>query len=139
MCFSATAQDYSKALRGRVVDSDTKQPLEGVNVVILNMPKFTATTTDNNGQFSFEKLKAGRYSLKFSMVSYHDAALNNVSVTSGKETILNVEMTEKISGMQELVVTAERDKTRSNNEFAPISARSFSMEEIKRFVATMND
>lgn len=139
LCFSATAQDYSKALRGRVVDSDTKQPLEGVNVVILNMPKFTATTTDNNGQFSFEKLKAGRYSLKFSMVSYHDAALNNVSVTSGKETILNVEMTEKISGMQELVVTAERDKTRSNNEFAPISARSFSMEETRRYAGTLND
>lgn len=133
------AQDYSKALKGRVIDSDTKQPLPGINIVLLNTPVFTATTSNNDGYFRFDLLKAGRYQVKFSMVGYHDAVLSNIAVTSGKETILNVEMHEKVADIQEVVITAKRDKTRANNEFAPISARSFSMEETKRYSGTFND
>lgn len=142
LCFftiNIFSQDYSKPLKGTVVDADTKQPLEDVNVVILNMPSFTATTTDAQGSFKFANLKAGRYSIKFSMVSYHDAVLNNITVTSGKETVLNIEMNERIEDMKEVIITAKQDKSRSNNEFAPISARSFSMEETKRYAGTLSD
>jgi hypothetical protein len=137
--YNTVAQDYAKALKGRVTDADTKQPLEGVNIILLNTPSFTATTSQNDGYFKFENLRAGRYHIKFSMVGYHDAVMNNVTVTSGKETVIHVEMTEKIADMQEVVVTAKRDKSRANNEFAPVSARSFSMEETRRYAGTLND
>jgi hypothetical protein len=136
---SVQAQNYTQSLKGRVVDADTKQPMEGVNIMLLNQPEFVGTTSQTDGYFKFENLKAGRYSIKFSMVGYHDAMLNNITVTSGKETVLNVEMSEKIADMQEVVVMAKRDKARANNEFAPISARSFSMEETKRYAGTLND
>lgn len=135
----AIAQDYSQNLKGRVVDKDTRQPLEGVNVVMLNTAVFTATTTDADGRFLFEKLRAGRYNFKLSMMGYHDALLNNITVTSGKETVLQVDMQEKINSITEVVVSAGKNKGSANNEFAPISARSFSMEETRRYAGTLND
>ncbi len=134
-----TAQDYTQTLKGKVTDRDTKQPLEGVNITIQNLELFTGTATDGSGNFRFEKLKAGRYTLKLTMMGYDEAVLSNITVTSGKETVLNVEMQEKITGMNEVIIEAKKDKSRANNEFAPVSARSFSMEETKRYAGTLND
>jgi len=136
---SIHAQDYARNLKGRVTDKDTRQPLEGVNIVLQNVEPFTATTTDAEGNFKFESLKAGRYNLKFSMMGYDEVSLQNITVTSGKETVLTVEMQERINNMEDVVITAQKDRTRANNEFAPISARSFSMEETRRYAGTLND
>ena len=130
---SATAQDLVKTIKGKVVDKDTKQPIFGVNVYILNSNPPQDATTIEDGSFKIEKVNVGRRSLRFTYIGYEDASVNELLVSSGKETFLNIEMQEKINSIKEVEVTGTKDKSRANNEFATISARSFSAEEMLSF------
>lgn len=133
------AQEYTKPIKGRVTDKDSKQPLEGVGVMIVGTNPPQGTVTDNNGVYRIDNVKAGRHSIKFTYVGYQDVLINELQVVTGKETVLNIEMQEKVTEMTEVEIKAEKDKTRANNSFATISARSFSMDESKRYAATLND
>ena len=53
-------------LSGTVTGQDNNQPLTGANIILGK--SFMATTTDNNGDFSFKSLKQGTYTLKISFV-----------------------------------------------------------------------
>ena len=60
-------------LSGRVTGKDNNEPLAGANVVLGNA--FMATATDSNGNFSFNKLKPGDYTLKVSFVGFETRTL----------------------------------------------------------------
>ena len=66
--------------------------------------------------------------------------LSNVLVGTGKELVLKIELTESITALDEVVITAGSDnKAEAFNEMATVSARSFSVEETKRFAAGISD
>lgn len=133
------AQQFTTSIHGKVFDKDSKQPLEAVNIFILNSNPPVGTSTDENGNFRIANIGVGRHSLKFSFVGYNEVTLNEVLVTSGKETVVNVEMQEKVTTLKEVTVTQERDKSKSSNDFATVSVRSFSAEEMNRYAGTLND
>ena len=133
------AQDLTATVRGVVLDKDSRQPLQAVNVLVMNTNPPQGATTNADGSFKIEKVTVGRHTLRFSYVGYEDALVAELFISSGKETQLNIEMQEKVNAMQEVVVTAGKDKTKANNEFASVSARSFSAEEMSRYAATQND
>ncbi|HWB63426.1 MAG TPA: TonB-dependent receptor, partial [Chitinophagales bacterium] len=133
------AQDITETVRGKVIDKDSRQPLFGVNVMVMSTNPPQGAVTDENGEFKIEQVKVGRHTLRFSLVGYDEAMVSEVLVSSGKELYLNIEMQEKVTNMNEVVVTSRKDKSKANNEFATISARSFSAEEMSRYAATQND
>ena len=55
-------------LNGTVTDAETKTPLIGANIFLLNT-KF-GCTTDENGKFLIRDVPVGSYSIKFSYVGY---------------------------------------------------------------------
>lgn len=134
-----TAQQLTGTVKGKVVDKDSHQPLAGVNVFLINSNPPRGVATDEDGSFKLEQVNVGRQSLKFSYLGYDDAVLSELLVTSAKDLYLNVEMQERITNLKEVEVTVEKDKSRANNDFAPVSARSFSAEEMNRYAGTQND
>lgn len=135
----ATAQSFTKNIKGKITDKDSKQPLAGVNVLVINSNPSQGATTDVDGNFILENVSVGRHNIKFTYIGYEDATVNEVLVNSGKEVYLTIEMQEKITKMKDVEITYARDKSKANNDFAPISARSFSAEEMNRYAGTQND
>ena len=126
-------------IRGRVLDEDTMQPLPGANILITSSTPPKGTTTDENGYYEIQDVKVGRVSLEFSFIGYHTRLIKNVTLNSGKELILNIELEEKVIMGKEVTITAPQRKDRPSNEMAKVSARSFTVEETERYAGSRND
>ena len=137
--FTTSAQQLTATVRGKVIDKDSRQPLFGVNILVLKTDPPQGAVTEADGSFKIENVTIGRHTLRFTYVGYEEAVISELGVGSGKEVQVTVEMQEKVSNMNEVVVTAEKDKSKANNEFATVSARSFSADEMSRYAATQND
>ncbi len=136
---SALMAQLTQTIRGRITDRDSRQALIGVNVLLPNEDAFTGTTTDMNGAFRLENVPVGRVSLRISYLGYETIELNNLELTTGKELVLDLEMTESMLELDAVTITANDDGNRVRNEMATVSARSFSVEESQRFAGARND
>ena len=72
-------------------------------------------------------------------MGYEDYVISEVLVGSAKEINLTIRLTESLEQLNEVVLTASKNRSKSNNEMAAVSARSFSVEETKRFPASISD
>jgi len=133
------AQNFTQTIKGKVIDKQVQLPLPGVNVIISGSNPVIGTTTDENGFFKFEKVPVGRASLELRFVGYQTVSLNNLSLNTGKELLITVEMEEKVTNMEEVVVKGTRSKIKPINEMATVSARSFTIEESQRYAGARND
>lgn len=134
-----SAQTYTQTIRGVVVDADSKSPLPGANVVVLNTDTFIGSASDIDGKFRLEKVPVGRHSIRITFVGYDEVVLHNIIATTGKEVVLQVEMQEKIYTSGAIEVVVERDKTKSNNDLVTNSARNFVSEETERYAGSRGD
>ena len=143
LCFSLLGlvswAQLTQTIRGRVVDKDSKQPLIGANVVIVNSDPFIGNTADVEGYFKLEGIPIGRVAVKVSFIGYEEVLLPSVELNSSKEAVLQIEMQESAILGEEVVVTADRDKTETLNQMATVSARTFSVEESQRYAGSLND
>lgn len=142
VCFelaNLSGQSITQTIRGKVLDEDSKTPLIGVNVLLLNSNPQKGVVTDVNGDFRMENVAVGRVDLQVRYIGYEEKNIPNVLVSSGKEVILNLEMKEAVVKMDEVVVTARKNKGDVVNEMAIISSRSFSVEETKRYAGAFQD
>ncbi len=133
------AADLNQTIRGRIADQDSKFPVIGANIIVMNSDPLLGSSTDVNGDFRIEKVPVGRVSLQITCVGYEDKILSNVLINSAKELILNIDMIESMVKMDELVITADANKNEALNEMAVVSARQFSVEETKRYAGAFND
>lgn len=100
--FSAT----TGILEGVVLDQDTKKPLVGVNVFILETRQGAAT--DLNGFFRIHNIRAGDYRVQVSMAGYRTLTFSNIAILPDLKVRLNVELTETPIEMEAIEVRAER-------------------------------
>ena len=126
-------------ITGTISDKSIKSPLIGANVVILNTNPLKGATADNDGRFKIEAVPIGKYSLKISFIGFKDVVLNNVTVNSGKELDLVVDMEENIFQGGEVVIKAKVEKQKALNELSVVSTRTFSVEETQKFAAAVDD
>ncbi len=136
--FSAYAQNPSQVIRGKVTDQDTESSLPGVNVQILNDVNLY-TISDPNGNFAIENVPLGRVDIQFTFIGYEPKTIPNILVGSGKEIVLNVKMVEAVIKLTNATVTAEENKNATLNEMSQISARTFSVQETKRYAGAIDD
>lgn len=83
----AEAQLFQR-IKGQVVDRETHAPLEGVIVTVSSLSTPKITSTDSAGWFVLDSIPVGKQDLLFSYPSYQSIPLNNVLITSGRETLL---------------------------------------------------
>jgi CarboxypepD_reg-like domain/TonB-dependent Receptor Plug Domain len=132
------AQNNRQKIRGVITDKLSQTTLPGAAVQIINRVGNKGATSDSKGNYTLSDLSPDRYELKISYLGYKDVLVSNVVVTSGKETILDIEMEENVTNLNEVVITATtKDKT--INKLASISARTFSTEEVNRYAGGRSD
>lgn len=134
-----TQSEITQTLRGTVIDKNTRIPLPGANVIIIDSKPVIGTSTDINGKFRIEGLPIGRIGVKISYIGFNDVYLSGLNLHSGKELILTIELEEMAIMSEEVVITADRDKSNPINEMTTVSSRSFSVEETQRYAGSRND
>ncbi|MCX6231653.1 MAG: TonB-dependent receptor [Bacteroidetes bacterium] len=138
--FTAKASNPpTSTIRGSISDHTTKSSLTGANIILLNSSPLKGATTDANGKFRLENINVGRVSLKISFMGYKDVYLNNLTLNTGKELLLDIEMEENIITQKAVVIKANADKLATINNMTSVSARSFSVEETGRYAGSRND
>lgn len=102
---AATNQEVRAAeLIGRVTDTDTGAPLQGVNLQIQGLP--VADQTDTDGRYSIESLESGVYTLTASHIGY--ASITKQIRATHSAVHLNLSMKMITLPGQSVTVTATR-------------------------------
>jgi hypothetical protein len=137
-CFLLSAQNITQTIRGIVVDKQSQAPLAGVIVQVLNTDPPIGASTDENGEYKITAVPIGRLQLKINLIGYKEKFITIV-LNAGKESVINIELEESVIQGQEVVITADQDKTVTNNKMNTVSARVFSAEEAARYAGSRND
>lgn len=132
------AQNNKQNIRGVITDKLSQITLSGAIVQIINRTDNKGTSSDENGNYTLLDLAPDRYELKISYLGYKDVQLSNIVVTSGVETILDIAMEENVTDLNEVVVILN-NKQKNNNNLIPVSARTFSTEEVNRYAGGRSD
>ncbi len=98
---SALAQnglpDLGGTVRGQITDTtETQDPIEGVNVVIVAVDGTEYTTTsDINGDYERSGIPAGRYLISIYKEGYGDRLGKPVTIVNGGDHYVPLKMTKK--------------------------------------------
>ncbi|MFY8108802.1 MAG: TonB-dependent receptor [Bacteroidia bacterium] len=130
------SQNNTQTIRGNVTDKLSQIPLTGVVVQINSLQKGTAT--DSLGNYTLTNIPPDRYEIKLTYIGYKTINIPNVVISSGKEFILDISMEENLTNLNEVVIKAG-NKGGTLNQFASVSARTFSMEEVNRYAGGRSD
>ncbi|KAA9340662.1 TonB-dependent receptor [Adhaeribacter soli] len=137
--FQLRAQSLTQTIRGRIIDRESQSPVIGASVAVTTTNPMKGTLTDLDGNFRIEKVPVGRHTLKVNYIGYEEQVISELLLGSGKELVLSIGLTETFKEMDEVVVRAKQEKGQPLNEMATLSARSISVEETKRYAASVND
>ncbi|MCF8276350.1 MAG: TonB-dependent receptor [Flavobacteriales bacterium] len=136
LSFSAMAQRNQRII-GTVVDADSKQPLIGATVFV-EMDGVLGSSTDIDGKFEIENVPVGRLEVKCSYIGYEPWSSGLITLSSGKEMSIDIDLSESVHMTDEVKVVATQDG-QTKNEMMTISSRSFSIKETQRFAGSIND
>ena len=137
--FSQEPGGLVQTIRGKVVDQQTQMPLPGANVILLNSEPLKATATNQDGEFRLPNIPIGRHEIMVSFIGYHNGLVNNLVLNSARETVLYIELEEKVETTEEVVVVGNYRKDMALNQMASVSARAFTVEEASRYAGTRED
>ena len=120
---------FAQGVKGVVKDAITNQGIPGTSVVVEG--RFTGTATDNNGNYTL-RLPEGSYKIKISSVGYE--AMTVSATASGTEfTVLDVNLKESTSTLQEIAVIGSRSATARTNIQTATPVDVISTKELKSF------
>lgn len=136
---SAYAQGITQVVKGKVFDKESETPLEFANVVILGTTPQLGVQTDSKGNFKINGVPIGRYNIQVSFIGYEPSVVPEVLITSGKEVVLNIGLKQSVNQIEEVKVEAYSRKDKPVNSMASISARSFTVEETRRYAGGLDD
>lgn len=141
LCSGLMAQIPTQNIKGRVFDLDSKSPLIGATVMLADSTLGIGTSSDEEGNFRLEGVPVGRQAVVVQYLGYREYRSEEIVITSGKELELNIGMTEELFKENEVVITANKsaEKAKPVNDFATVSTRSFSIEQVQRYPATLFD
>ena len=131
------SQDITSTIRGTCKDIESGAPLEMARVVIYqDSTPLNGAMTDSMGNFRIENVPVGRYNIVATYIQYNPAAMTNVIVNSGKETVLTIEMQESIMDVVEITAT---ERGAALNDMATVSTKQFTIEEAERYAGSRGD
>ena len=129
---SLGAQTLTQTIRGTVIDSESKFPLQDAMIVCDNVQAFS----DEYGLFEME-VEIGRKIVAVQLFGY-DPTSAVVELNSAKQAVIRIAMTESTVKLDEVqVVAAPRGEVK--NEMAVVSARKFSVEETNLYAGSRGE
>lgn len=131
----------AQAIRGRVTDAQTLQPLPGAVIALLSVTPIKAAVADPEGYFNMPNVPPGRATIRITMTGYIPRTYQEVLIQSGRDLTLEVTLQEQVQEKDEVVIEArsQQARSRANNEMALLSARGFDVEETRRYAGSRQD
>jgi hypothetical protein len=133
------AQEVSQTIKGNVFDNETNIPLIGATIIISESDPLIGTTSDLEGKFKIEKVPLKRYNILVSYLGYESLTVPEILVTSAREVVINAGLKQSNIKMQELTFKVNNEKSKPLNTMAFVSARSFTVEETRRYAGGLDD
>lgn len=124
--FSSKLEAQNATLKGTIVDATTKEPLFGVNVLVVGTYK--GAVTDFDGKYTIADIKPGEYTIKFSYIGYADKLVTAKKFAPGETKTIDQTMTEFVETTEMVII--EGDRAMVDLESAS-SRVSISAEDIK--------
>lgn len=115
-----------RQIKGTVIDKSSRQPLEFINVMILNLGR--GATSDAQGHFTIDDVPPGIYRLQASAVGYKTVVTPEY-ILSSRNISVNIEMEENLTELEGVVVTASPFR---RSVEAPLGLRSIGVQEIEK-------
>ena len=135
----SNAQTITQTVQGKVTDQTTLEPILGATIILSGSDPVQGTTAGLDGTFILEDVPVGRQSFEFRMMGYEGHIACEILVSSGKEVVLDIQLKEETSSLDEVVVVYKTDKNKAINEMAAVSSRQFTVEETQHYAGGMND
>jgi hypothetical protein len=127
ICINIVHSQSLGTISGQVIDKISKEPLPGVNIIIVDSP--VGAASDLDGYFIIENVVAGTYRLKASYVGYNTIIKSDVVVNTSRPVDVLFELTETVIEIEGVTVTSDYfDEVPTEVN----SVKSFSYEEIRR-------
>lgn len=114
-------------IEGRVYNARTNEPLPFTNIIIYGTN--IGSTSDLDGRFIFTGVTPGYIRLVASSVGYETYVSEDFLVTNARTTYVELPMTEKSIGLEEIVVKASPF---TRNLESPLSLQRLNISEIER-------
>lgn len=125
-----------QTVRGTVLNAATQQAIPGASLRIIEIAKGANARPD--GSFKIAGIPPGRYTVRVNALGYESQSMPLV-VTSGKEVVLTLLLTEKIIKTEEVAVSSSKDGFVAINEAALVSANVFTLDDAYRFAGARGD
>lgn len=103
--YNGNAQDLKQNVKGKITDGLTGKGLFGASVKIYRDNNENAATTDELGYFEVTNILPGRYRIVTSFQGYGSID-QELLVISGKESILEISLTESSTMLQEVKISS---------------------------------
>jgi outer membrane receptor for ferrienterochelin and colicins len=135
----------SGSIAGRVTAKEDTSGLVGATIVIQGMAR--GATANPDGTFRIADVPAGSYALTFSLVGYRREVRYGIRVEDGKETVVNVMLTQTPVQSEQVVVTANKREQSLQDVPASISVmdatqiqqrNNLTIEDALRYVPGVN-
>lgn len=136
---SIDAQTLTQEIKGRVLDESSQISLIGATVILPGTDPLIGTITNTEGYFKLSDVPLGRYDIQISYMGYNPKILPEILVNSGKQVDLTILLKESIANIEEVSVKAYKRKDQPMNSMAMLSARTFSIEETRRYAGGIDD
>jgi hypothetical protein len=93
---------YAGKLHGIVTNAQTNKPVSDVSIIVS--PQSDSAVSDSSGQFHFDSLSSGTYSVIFTHDKFEPYTAGDVYLSGNAEKRLDVELTPAVASLEKIVV-----------------------------------
>lgn len=122
------------SIKGRVIDAGTNQILAGANILISEFEK--GTSTNSNGEFTFENIPEGGLTIRVSFMGYDDQLIK-LNITPDSNPFFEIKMISSSIEIEKVIITATL--TEHQVDDLPGQNEVVEKEEIDVYPATNTD
>lgn len=136
--FNSVYAGNTGKIAGKVTDTETGEPLIGINIIIEGTSFGAATGLD--GYYLINNVEPGVYSLVFSGVGFQKKTVRNISVASDFTTRIDLQLSIEAIGLEAVIVEAikplvRKDLTSSHTVIDNTQIESLPVESIDQLLS----
>lgn len=131
LAINLLAFSQTGTIQGRILDTETKEPIPFANVAIFSGGNLlTGATTDFDGKYAVRSLRPGNYSVRASFVGYQSREISGVVVRADQITFSDIELKATAEVLETVEVTEYKIPLISKDQTT--SGATLTSEEIEK-------
>jgi hypothetical protein len=139
----STTSIYSQQLqniRGKVINTFSKLPIENATVTIhVDQNEFQKAYTNSKGEYLFVEVPLGIYTVSFAHIEYESYVFPAVELYSSREMVIDVELSQRVNQLTDLVISVNKDRSVNNNDMATVSTKTIYTQDMAKIAGSLDD